>query len=65
MGEQCAALSWPRRLLMHPWQKPKPFLDEARRDWQFAAFAWLLRNCGGYPKFLETTLVLPPAGREP
>ena len=44
---------------MHPWQKPKPFLDEARRDWQFAAFAWLLRNCGGYPKFLETTLVLP------
>ena len=39
--------------------KPKPFLDPSRRDWQFDAFAWLLRNCGGYPKFLETTLVLP------
>ena len=37
----------------------KPFLDASRRDWQFATFAWLLRNCGGYPKFLETTLVLP------
>ena len=23
------------------------------------AFRWLLRNCGGYPKFLDTTLVLP------
>ena len=38
---------------------PKSFLDQARRDWQFAAFAWLLRNGGGYPKFLETELVLP------
>jgi hypothetical protein len=39
--------------------KPKTFLDAARRDWQFEACAWLLRNCGGYSKFLETTLVLP------
>jgi len=39
--------------------RPKSFLDPARREWQFDAFAWLLRNCGGYPKFLETTLVLP------
>ena len=39
--------------------KPKTFLDASRRDWQFAAFGWLLRNCGGYQKFLETTLVLP------
>jgi hypothetical protein len=39
--------------------KPKPFLDAARRDWQFEACAWLLRNCGGHAKFLETTLVLP------
>jgi len=39
--------------------KPKSFLDESRRDWQFEAFAWMLRNCGGYSKFLETTLVLP------
>ena len=39
--------------------KPKTFLDASRRDWQFAAFGWLLRHCGGYPKFLETTLVLP------
>ena len=31
----------------------------SRREWQFDVFAWLLRNCGGYPKFLETTLVLP------
>lgn len=38
---------------------PKPFLDASRREWQFDTFAWLLRNCGGYPKFLETTLVLP------
>jgi hypothetical protein len=38
---------------------PKPFLDAARREWQFETFAWLLRNCGGYPKFLETTLVQP------
>jgi hypothetical protein len=39
--------------------QPKPFLDAARRDWQFEVFAWLLRNTGGHPKFLETTLVLP------
>lgn len=39
--------------------RPKSFLDSARREWQFDVFAWLLRNCGGYPKFLETTLVLP------
>ena len=39
--------------------KPKTFLDESRRAWQFEAFAWMLRNCGGYPKFLETTLILP------
>jgi hypothetical protein len=38
---------------------PKPFLDASRREWQFDTFAWLLRNSGGYPKFLETTLVLP------
>jgi hypothetical protein len=39
--------------------RPKSFLDAPRRDWQFQAFAWLLRNCGGYPKFLESELVLP------
>jgi hypothetical protein len=39
--------------------KPKSFLDVSRRDWQFEAFAWLLRNSGGHQKFLETTLVLP------
>jgi hypothetical protein len=39
--------------------RPKPFLDTTRRDWQFAAFAWLLRGSGGYPKFLDTALVLP------
>jgi hypothetical protein len=39
--------------------KPKPFLDAPRREWQFAAFAWLLRSCGGFAKFLDTTLVLP------
>jgi hypothetical protein len=38
---------------------PKPFLDATRREWQFATFAWLLRNSGGFPKFIETTLVLP------
>ena len=45
--------------------RPKPFLDAARREWQFAAFAWLLRNCGGYSKFLDTTLVLPVADHFP
>jgi hypothetical protein len=39
--------------------KPKPFLDAARRQWQFEAFAWLLRGCGGFPRFLDTALVLP------
>jgi hypothetical protein len=39
--------------------RPKSFLDAPRREWQFDAFAWLLRGCGGYPKFLDTTLVLP------
>jgi hypothetical protein len=39
--------------------RPKTFLDAARRDWQFATFAWLLRNAGGYPKFLDSALVLP------
>lgn len=39
--------------------KTKVFLDAPRCEWQFDAFAWLLRNCGGYAKFLETTLVLP------
>ena len=39
--------------------KPKSFLDASRRDWQFDVFAWLLRNTGGFPKFLDTTLVLP------
>jgi len=39
--------------------KPKSFLDASRRDWQFEAFGWLLRNTGGYQKFLESDLVLP------
>jgi hypothetical protein len=39
--------------------RPQPFLDAPRRDWQFNSFAWLLRGCGGFPKFLDTTLVLP------
>jgi hypothetical protein len=39
--------------------KPKSFLDAARREWQFDAFAWLLRGCGGFPRFLDTALVLP------
>jgi hypothetical protein len=44
---------------MLPRTRPKPFLDDARRDWQFDAFAWLLRNGGGYPRFEGTALVLP------
>ena len=49
-----------RRLMRNIFKaRPKPFLDAPRREWQFAVFAWLLRNCGGYPKFLDTTLVLP------
>ena len=48
------------RSMRNPFRaRPKSFLDSARREWQFEVFAWLLRNCGGYPKFLETTLVLP------
>jgi hypothetical protein len=39
--------------------RPKSFLDAPRREWQFSAFAWLLRNGGGYPKFLDSELVLP------
>jgi hypothetical protein len=39
--------------------KPKSFLDATRREWQFDAFAWLLRGCGGFPRFLDTALVLP------
>jgi hypothetical protein len=39
--------------------RPKTFLDGARRQWQFDAFAWLLRGCGGFPRFTDTTLVLP------
>jgi hypothetical protein len=39
--------------------KPKSFLDSPRREWQFSTFAWLLRTCGGYPRFLDTMLVLP------
>jgi len=45
--------------------RPKSFLDASRRDWQFDVFAWLLRNSSGYPKFLETTLVLPTAEHFP
>jgi hypothetical protein len=39
--------------------KTKSFLDAPRRQWQFDAFAWLLRGCGGIPRFIDTTLVLP------
>ena len=39
--------------------KPKSFLDSSRRDWQFDAYAWLLRNTGGYAKFHDTELILP------
>lgn len=45
--------------------KPKTFLDPARRQWQFETYAWLLRSCGGYPKFLDTELVLPIAEHFP
>jgi hypothetical protein len=45
--------------------RPKPFLDDARRDWQFDCYAWLLRNGGGYPKFDGTALVLPVAAYFP
>lgn len=46
---------------MHPFfrSRPKPFLDAPRREWQFEGFAWLLRHCGGYAKFLDTIPVLP------
>ena len=45
--------------------KPKSFLDAPRRQWQFDAFAWLLRGCGGFARFLDTTLVLPIAEHFP
>jgi hypothetical protein len=45
--------------------RPKSFLDDARREWQFEAFAWLLRNGGGYPRFEGTALVLPVAAHFP
>lgn len=45
--------------------RPKPFLDDARREWQFETFAWLLRNGGGYPRFEGTALVLPVAAHFP
>lgn len=45
--------------------RPKPFLDAARRQWQFDAFAWLLRGSGGIPKFQDTALVLPCAEHFP
>jgi hypothetical protein len=45
--------------------RPKPFLDDARREWQFDSFVWLLRNGGGYPKFESTALVLPVAAHFP
>jgi hypothetical protein len=49
-----------QRRMHNPFRvRPKPFLDARRREWQFDTFGWLLRNCGGYPKFLDTTLVLP------
>lgn len=45
--------------------RPKPFLDATRRQWQFDAFAWLLRGCGGIPRFHDTLLVLPTAEHFP
>jgi hypothetical protein len=52
--------SWPQELsAMLSRTRPKPFLDDTRRNWQFDAFAWLLRNGGGYPRFEGTALVLP------
>ncbi len=39
--------------------QPKNFLDDSRRKWQFATYAWLLRHTGGHAKFLETDLILP------
>src|SRR5690348_84753 len=45
--------------------KPKTFLDAARRRWQFDASAWLLRGCGGYPRFVDTAMVLPVAEHFP
>src|SRR4051812_43129478 len=39
--------------------QPKNFLDESRRKWQFATYAWLLRHTGGHAKFADTDLVLP------
>ena len=45
--------------------KPKSFLDAPRREWQFATFGWLLRSCGGFPRFIDTPLVLPIADHFP
>jgi hypothetical protein len=45
--------------LMRSRLKPKSFLDDSRRDWQFDAYAWLLRNTGGCAKFHDTELILP------
>lgn len=39
--------------------KPKSFLDPSRRDWQFDVYGWLLRNTGGFQKFVDSSLVLP------
>jgi len=39
--------------------RPKNFLDDSRRQWQFSTYAWLLRNTGGHAKFVDTELVLP------
>jgi hypothetical protein len=39
--------------------QPKNFLDDSRRQWQFATYAWLLRITGGHAKFLETDLIVP------
>jgi hypothetical protein len=48
------------RMTRQPFRaRPKPFLDSTRRNWQFDAFAWLLRGCGGLPRFADTLLVLP------
>ena len=45
--------------------RPKAFLDAPRREWQFDAYAWLLRDCGGFPNFVDTLLVLPIAQHFP
>jgi hypothetical protein len=45
--------------------RTKSFLDDARREWQFDVFAWLLRNSGGYARFRDTALALPTAEEFP